>query len=76
MAEATETKPEVPALTSAEVKNLKELFKSYVALSNKGGNPDHMQSKAAGKITKDCWKDLALYVDTVAFPKCKEQGKP
>ncbi|XP_060063410.1 tubulin polymerization-promoting protein family member 2-like [Ylistrum balloti] len=64
-------------LSKAEIKKVREIFRSYMKISSKSASPDQINSKALGKLTKKCWpKELCLYTDTVAFPACKEQGKP
>ena len=58
---------------------LEEKCCSFAKLS--GCKDEHqMNSKAAGKMAKDCWsgkyKNVCTYVDASVFPKCKEKGKP
>ncbi|XP_069123974.1 tubulin polymerization-promoting protein family member 2-like [Argopecten irradians] len=64
-------------LSKAETKKVKEIFREYMKITSKSASPDQINSKAIGKLTKKCWpKELCLYTDTVAFPACKEKGKP
>ncbi|XP_033750179.1 LOW QUALITY PROTEIN: tubulin polymerization-promoting protein family member 3-like [Pecten maximus] len=64
-------------LSKAETKSVKVIFREYMKITSKSASPDQINSKAIGKLTKKCWpKELCLYTDTVAFPACKEKGKP
>ncbi|OWF53240.1 tubulin polymerization-promoting protein family member 2-like isoform X3 [Mizuhopecten yessoensis] len=64
-------------LSKVDIKKVKETFRSYMKITSKSASADQINSKAIGKLTKKCWpKELCLYIDTVAFPACKEKGKP
>ena len=55
-------------------------FEEFCTLS--GGKKNEMQSKAVGKMVKDCLEkdykkyDVKSICDASVFPTCKEKGKP